>query len=258
MVSAFMPESAAKLIRILLKIKADSDATKPLLGFKHESIHFRSSHYIYPATQAIKALFGPKIRFHHLRHGGVELLYLQGLHLVYQRQGSRLSSTLQSEATEAMLCEKSCLARFDFWLEGRPLHELNTGLLLDIVAKQCGHSSYSTTRRHYFYTAWKKQLQLLKPAYHQYSRAELRYLFDIPVGSNDISHIFENSLIPEYSLLSDKYKKQFQPELTESEIIKKLKLKLSVCMGRTSTATNKQTSTLDKCDFASILVEFIT
>lgn len=248
MVSAFMPESAAKLIRILLKIKADSDATKPLLGFKHESIHFRSSNYIYPATQALKALFGPKIRFHHLRHGGVELLYLQGLHLVYQRQGSHLSSILQSEATEAMLCEKSCLARFDFWLEGRPLHELNTGLLLDIVAKQCGHSSYSTTRRHYLH-GMEKTITLLKPAYHQYSRAELRYLFDIPVGSNDISRIL-NSLIPEYSLLSSEDKKQFQPELTESEIIKKLKL--SVFMGGKSTATNKQTSTLDKCDFASM------
>lgn len=245
-----MPELAAKLIRILLKIKTGCDETKPLLGFEHESIGLRSSYYIYPATQALKALFGPKVRFHHLRHGGAELLYLQGLHLAYQRQGCHLSSILQDEATEAMLSKESSLARFDFWLEGRPFDKMNAGLLLDVIAKQLGHSSYATTRRHYLH-GMEKTIALLKPACRQYSRAELRYIFDIPVGSNDISRIL-NSLSQEYSLLSNKDKKQFQPELAESQIINKLKL--NTLMGGKSSTTNKQPSTFNKCDFTPLWV----
>ena len=243
-----MPEPAAKLIRILLKIKTGCDETKPLLGFEHESIGLRSSYYIYPVTQALKALFGPKVRFHHLRHGGAELLYLQGLHLAYQRQGCHLSSILQDEATEAMLSKESCLARFDFWLEGRLFDKMNAGLLLDVIAKQLGHSSYATTRRHYLH-GMEKTIALFKPVYRQYSRAELRYIIDIPVGSNDISRIL-NSLSQEHSLLSSEDKKQFQPELTESQIIKKLKL--NTLIGGKVTTTNKQPSTFNKCDFKTL------
>ncbi|MBH0073640.1 site-specific integrase [Pseudoalteromonas sp. NZS127] len=247
-ITVFMPEPAAKLIGILLEIKTGCDDTKPLLAFEHESIGLRSTYYIYPVTQALKALFGPKVRFHHLRHGGAELLYLQGLHLAYQRQGCHLSNILQDEATEAMLSKESCLARFDFWLEGRPFDEMNTGLLLDTIAKELGHSSYATTRRHYLH-GMEKTITLLKPAYRQYSRAELRYIFDIPVDSNDISRIL-NSLSQEYSLLSSEDKKKFQPELPESQIIKKLKL--NPLMGGKVTTTNKQPSTFNKCDFKTI------
>ena len=247
-ITVFIPEPAAKLIRKLLEIKTGCDETKPLLAFEDESTALRSSYYIYPVTQALKALFGPKVRFHHLRHSGAELLYLQGLHLAYQRQGCHLSNTLQDEATEAMLSKESCLARFDFWLEGRPFNEMNTGLLLDTIAKELGHSSYATTRRHYLH-GMEKTITLLKPAYRQYSRAELRYIFDIPVGSNDISRIL-NSLSQEYSLLSSEDKKQFQPELTESQIIKKLKL--NTFMGGKVTTTNKQPSTFNKCDFKTL------
>ena len=247
-ITVFMPEPAAKLILKLLEIKTGCDETKPLLAFEHESIGLRSTYYIYPVTQALKALFGPKVRFHHLRHGGAELLYLQGLHLAYQRQGCHLSNTLQDEATEAMLSKESCLARFDFWLEGRPFDEMNTGLLLDTIAKELGHSSYATTRRHYLH-GMEKTITLLKPAYRKYSRAELRYIFDIPVDSNDISRIL-NSLSQEYSLLSSEDKKQFQPELTESQIIKKLKL--NTLMGGKVTTTNKQPSTFNKCDFKTL------
>lgn len=247
-ITVFMPEPAAKLIRILLKIKTGCDETKPLLGFEHESIGLRSSYYIYPATQALKALFGPKARFHHLRHGGAELLYLQGLHLAYQRQGCHLSSILQDEATEAMLSKESCLARFDFWLEGRLFDKMNAGLLLDVIAKQHGHSSYATTRRHYLH-GMEKTIALFKPVYRQYSRAELRYIYDIPVGSNDISRILD-SLSQEHSLLSSEDKKQFQPELTESQIIKKLKL--NTLIGGKVTTTNKQPSTFNKCDFKTL------
>lgn len=247
-ITVFMPEPAAKLIRILLKIKTGCDETKPLLGFEHESIGLRSSYYIYPATQALKALFGPKVRFHHLRHGGAELLYLQGLHLAFQRQGCHLSNILQDEATETMLSKESCLARFDFWLEGRPFDKMNAGLLLDVIAKQHGHSSYATTRRHYLH-GMEKTIALLKPACRQYSRAELRYIYDIPVGSNDISRILD-SLSQEHSLLSSEDKKQFQPELTESQIIKKLKL--NTLIGGKVTTTNKQPSTFNKCDFKTL------
>ncbi|MBH0038970.1 site-specific integrase [Pseudoalteromonas sp. SWN166] len=247
-ITVFMPEPAAKLIQKLLEIKTGCDETKPLLAFEHESIGLRSTYYIYPVTQALKALFGHKVRFHHLRHGGAELLYLQGLHLAYQRQGCHLSNTLQDEATEAMLSKESCLARFDFWLEGRPFDGMNTGLLLDTIAKELGHSSYATTRRHYLH-GMEKTITLLKPAYRQYSRAELRYIFDIPADSNDISRIL-NSLSQEYSLLSSEDKKQFQPELTESQIIKKLKL--NTLMGGNVTTTNKQPSTFNKCDFKTL------
>ena len=247
-ITVFMPEPAAKLIRILLKIKTGCDETKPLLGFEYESIGLRSSYYIYPVTQALKALFGPKVRFHHLRHGGAELLYLQGLHLAYQRQGCHLSSILQDEATEAVLSKESCLARFDFWLEGRLFDKMNAGLLLDVIAKQHGHSSYATTRRHYLH-GMEKTIALFKPVYRQYSRAELRYIIDIPVGSNDISRIL-NSLSQEHSLLSSEDKKQFQPELTESQIIKKLKL--NTLIGGKVTTTNKQPSTFNKCDFKTL------
>ena len=247
-ITVFMPEPAAKLIRILLKIKTGCDETKPLLGFEYESIGLRSSYYIYPVTQALKALFGPKVRFHHLRHGGAELLYLQGLHLAYQRQGCHLSSILQDEATEAVLSKESCLARFDFWLEGRLFDKMNAGLLLDVIAKQHGHSSYATTRRHYLH-GMEKTIALFKPVYRQYSRAELRYIYDIPVGSNDISRILD-SLSQEHSLLSSEDKKQFQPELTESQIIKKLKL--NTLIGGKVTTTNKQPSTFNKCDFKTL------
>ena len=247
-ITVFMPEPAAKLIRILLKIKTGCDETKPLLGFEYESIGLRSSYYIYPVTQALKALFGPKVRFHHLRHGGAELLYLQGLHLAYQRQGCHLSSILQDEATEAMLSKESCLARFDFWFEGRLFDKMNAGLLLDVIAKQHGHSSYATTRRHYLH-GMEKTIALFKPVYRQYSRAELRYIYDIPVGSNDISRILD-SLSQEHSLLSSEDKKQFQPELTESQIIKKLKL--NTLIGGKVTTTNKQPSTFNKCDFKTL------
>jgi hypothetical protein len=246
MVSAFMPASAAKLIRILLKIKSGSCESKPLLGFEHESIHVRASEYLYPATKALKMLFGPKVRFHHLRHSGAELLYLQGLHLVYQRQGSHLADILQDDATVAMLNHDSCLVRFDFWLEGRPLSQLNTGLLFDIISKQLSHAHYATTRRHYIH-GMEKIVPLLRPVCRQYSRAELRYLLDLPVGSNDISRIL-NTLSSEYSSLSDKDKKQFQPMLSESQVLKKLKR--SQFSIKNNTLPIKQTLSLDD-DFAS-------
>ncbi|AZG74163.1 site-specific integrase [Shewanella livingstonensis] len=220
-VSALMPASAAKLIRILLKIKSGSCGNKPLLGFEHESIHVRASQYLYPATQALKMLFGSKVRFHHLRHSGAELLYLQGLHLVYQRQEGHLEDILQDDATVEMLTHESCIQRFDFWLERRPFSQLNTGLLFDIISGQLGHANYATTRRNYIH-GMEKIVPLLKPACRQYSRAELRYLFDLPAGSNDISRIL-NTLSSEYSSLSNKAKKQFQPILGESQVLKKLK-----------------------------------
>jgi hypothetical protein len=248
-VSAFIPEPAAKLIRILLKIKSGSCESMPLIGFEHESIHLRASHYLYPVTQALKILFGPKARFHHLRHSGAELLYLQGLHLVYQRQATHITDILQDDATVVMLNHDSCIQRFDFWLEGRPLDELNTGLLFDIMSKQLGHAHYATTRRHYIH-GMEKIVPLLKPAYRHYSRSELRYLLDLPVDSNDISRIL-GTLSSEYSSLSDKDKKQFQPMLTESQVLKKLKC--SHFRVKKTISPTKPTLSIDD-DFASMWI----
>lgn len=252
-VSAFIPDSTAKLIRILLKIKSGSSDNIPLLGFEHESIHFRASHYLYPVTQVLKILFGPKARFHHLRHSGAELFYFQGLHLVYQRQETHIADILQDDATVAMLSHDSCIQRFDFWLEGRPFTQLNTGLLFDIMSKQLGHAHYATTRRHYIH-GMERIVPLFKPVRRIYSRAELRYLLDLQVGSNDISRIL-STLSSEYSSLPDSDKKQFQPFLSESQVLKKLnKLKSSELVAKRNATVAEQALSLDN-NFASIWIK---
>ncbi|MCL1139566.1 hypothetical protein [Shewanella pneumatophori] len=215
-----MPEVAAKLIRIVIKMHAESDNAQPLLALCGESIASRASHYLYPVTQVLKGLFGQQVRFHHLRHSGVELTYLQGLHLAYEREDNHLASLLDDNAMQTMLTKQSCLARFSFWLEGRDFSEINDSLLFDVISAQFGHAHYATTRRHYLH-GLERIIPLFKPHKRNYSRDELRYLLDIPTGSNDISRVL-TELSPEYAALPEQAKKYHQPSFSEAQLLKRM------------------------------------
>lgn len=73
-----LPTGIAKLFELLLLLKQSCARDLPLLGFVGESLGSRQLHYLYPVTQVLKALYGNQVRFHHLRHSGAHLLYLQG------------------------------------------------------------------------------------------------------------------------------------------------------------------------------------
>ncbi|MCG9730955.1 hypothetical protein L1D44_14120 [Shewanella sp. Isolate13] len=215
-----MPKVAAKLVRIVIKMHAESDNAQPLLALCGESIASRASHYLYPVTQVLKGLFGQQVRFHHLRHSGVELTYLQGLHLAYERADNHLASLLDDNAMQTMLTQQNCLARFSFWLEGRDFSEVNDSLLFDVISAQFGHAHYATTRRHYLH-GLERIIPLFKPHKRNYSRDELRYLLDIPTGSNDISRVLAE-LSPEYAALPEQAKKYHQPSFSEAQLLKRV------------------------------------
>lgn len=219
-VTAYLPEASAKLIRMLLKIKTLSAGRSPLLGIEGESIHLRNQQYLYPATMALKLLFGNLVRFHHLRHSGAELLYLQGLHLAYQRNEHHLSSIL-TPAMQTLLTPAICTARFRFWLEGQSFDNANDAILLDVIGDQLGHTYYATTRKHYIH-GMEKVVRLIRPCRTITSRAELRYLLGMPNNSNDVSRVL-NSLRAEYTLLSDDtLKKQHTFAIKEEELIERV------------------------------------
>ncbi|GGB60673.1 site-specific integrase [Shewanella inventionis] len=215
-----MPNVAAKLVRITIKINAESDYAKPLLALCGESIASRASHYLYPVTQVLKGLFGQQVRFHHLRHSGIELTYLQGLHLAYDQEDNHLATLLDDKAMQTMLTKQTCLARFSFWLEGRDFSEVNDSLLFDVISAQFGHAQYATTRRHYLH-GLERIIPLFKPHKRHYSRDELRYILDMPTGSNDLSRVLAE-LCPEYAALPEQAKKHYQPYFSETQLLKKI------------------------------------
>ncbi|WP_076542447.1 site-specific integrase [Shewanella sp. UCD-KL21] len=215
-----MPEVAAKLVRIVIKIHAESDNAQPLLALCGESIASRASHYLYPVTQVLKGMFGQQVRFHHLRHSGIELTYLQGLHLAYEREDNHLATLLDDKAMQTMLTKQNCLARFSFWLEGRDFSEINDSLLFDVISAQFGHAHYATTRRHYLH-GLERIIPLFKPHKRHYSRDELRYILDMPTGSNDISRVLAE-LSPEYAALPEQAKKYYQPSYSEAKLLKRI------------------------------------
>lgn len=215
-----MPEVAAKLVRIVIKMHAESDNAQPLLALCGESIASRASHYLYPVTQVLKGMFGPHVRFHHLRHSGIELTYLQGLHLAYEREDNHLATLLDDKAMQTMLNKQNCLARFSFWLEGRDFSEINDSLLFDVISAQFGHAHYATTRRHYLH-GLERIIPLFKPHKRHYSRDELRFLLDMPTGSNDISRVLAE-LSPQYAALPEQAKKCYRPYYSEAELLNKI------------------------------------
>jgi integrase len=223
-----MPEVAAKLVRIVIKMHTESDNAQPFLALCGESIASRASHYLYPVTQVLKGLFGQQARFHHLRHSGIELTYLQGLHLAYEREDNHLATLLDDKAMQTMLTKQNCLARFSFWLEGRDFSEINDSLLFDVISAQFGHTHYATTRRHYLH-GLERIIPLFKPHKRDYSRDELRYLLDMPTGSNDISRVLAE-LSPQYAALPEQAKKCYRPYYSEAELLKKIAPKHPVTM----------------------------
>lgn len=218
--AAYLPELSAKLIRALLAIKKNATAREPLIRLTGESLSQREQRYLYPVTQALKSLWGQHVRFHHLRHSGADLLYLQGLHLAYLRPPEHLACVQSKPETQTMLTDEVCQARFDFWLEGRPFVEINDAILLDVIGDELGHFYYATTRKHYLH-GMEKVGNIVQPKQRVYSRDELRYLLGMSVGSNDISRVL-NDIHPNYTLQSDEQKKRHLLQFSEEDLLPKV------------------------------------
>ncbi|CDS95204.1 site-specific integrase [Vibrio coralliirubri] len=218
--AAYLPELSAKLIRALMAIKKNTPAREPLISLAGESLSQRELRYLYPVTQALKSLWGKHVRFHHLRHSGADLLYLQGLHLAYQRSSEHLACVQGETETQTMLTDEACQARFDFWLEGRPFSEVNDAILLDVIGGELGHFYYATTRKHYLH-GLEKVGNVVQPKQRAYSRNELRYLLGMSVGSNDISRVL-NDIHPNYTLQSDEQKKRHLLQFSEGDLLTKV------------------------------------
>lgn len=218
--AAYLPEISAKLIRALLAIKKNAPSRDPLISLTGERLSQRELRYLYPVTQALKSLWGKHVRFHHLRHSGAELLFLQGLHLAYQRSADHLACVQQDIETQTMLTDTVCQARFHFWLEGRSFSEINDAILLDVIGKELGHFHYETTRKHYLH-GMEKIANIVQPKRRAYSRDELRYLLGMSVGSNDISRVL-NEIHPNYTLQNDEQKKRHLLQFSETELLPKV------------------------------------
>lgn len=219
-IAAYLPEVSAKLIRVLLKIKERTSSASPFIALEGETISQREQHYLYPVTQALKLLWGSNVRFHHLRHSGADLLYLQGLHLAYQRPKDHLACVQGAPEIQNMLTKATCKARFDFWLEGQDFEMMNDAILLDVIGSELGHSHYATTRKHYLH-GLEKVGNILTNKRLKYSRDELRYLLDMPTGSNYLSQVL-NEIHPNYPLLSNEQKKRYVLTLSDTELLPKL------------------------------------
>lgn len=218
--AAYLPEVSAKLIRVLLKIKERTPSASPFIALEGETISQREQHYLYPVTQALKLLWGSNVRFHHLRHSGADLLYLQGLHLAYQRSKDHLACVQGAPETQNMLTEATCKARFDFWLEGQDFEMMNDAILLDVIGSELGHSHYVTTRKHYLH-GLEKVGGIVTNKRLKYSRDELRYLLGMPMGSNYLSRVL-NEIHPNYTLLTNEQKKRYVLTLSDPELLPKL------------------------------------
>ncbi|MDW2169788.1 site-specific integrase [Vibrio sp. 1567] len=182
------PERYRTLFRVLLTIKKDASPNSPLLGFEGEKYHSRQLYYFVPITRALKMHFGTHMKFHHLRHSGVHLLMLQVLHFVSCTPAPARGETLLEKD---VMSDSVVATRFDYWLEGRNIHEVNDGLVLDKVCEQIGHTHYATTRWSYLHDIdWL--LPILSQAHQpyiakDYTHSELRYLMGLSPQSNDLS-----------------------------------------------------------------------
>ncbi|CAM4436686.1 site-specific integrase [Vibrio agarivorans] len=247
-VHAYLPSEAAKLVRVLQKIKEGGCKDDPLLGFSFETIGDRARRYLYPVTQALKGLFGQSVRYHHLRHSGAQLLVLQGLTLAFDRDEKHLMGI--GPLTRSLLTPQTCQARFHFWLEGQPLREVNSALLLDVITEELGHTHYATTRRHYLH-GLELFLALVKDKNERYSRDKLRYVLGMPAGSNDISRVVAQ-LCPDYAALPHIEKKHYSPALSASKLFHRLNPKGVVKDKDGATSTAKPETNLYQLWFTSL------
>ncbi|UJF18536.1 hypothetical protein L0B53_16170 [Vibrio sp. SS-MA-C1-2] len=123
-VHLYLPARFASLIRMCIKIKPklakkigrkNCSSQTPLLGFEDESFSSRQRYYLLPATRAIKAVCGAQCRFHHLRHSGAFLSYLQHLTLAYDLESDVLPI---SEGFKSMLQKKCWIQNLTTGLRG--------------------------------------------------------------------------------------------------------------------------------------------
>ena len=176
-----LPPEQAKLLRLLLKIKDKAHHLDPLMGFSGELLSSRERQYILPVTRAIKSICGQLARFHHLRHGGAFVLTNQLINLFCAVEYTP-SCRYLSELLQISFVKK----RFSYWLENRPIELINSVVALDQVANMIGHSLFETTRNSYLH-GHEWIIDYFTPVALQYSKAMLRYLLGLNMGSNDIS-----------------------------------------------------------------------
>ncbi|EMD77423.1 phage integrase [Vibrio diabolicus E0666] len=213
-----IPKQYRKLFQVILTIKKDDPPESPLLGFKGEKYHSRQLYYFVPITRALKMRFGTQMKFHHLRHSGVHMLMIQVLHFVSRtpaqaRGDTRLEKEVMSDSVIA--------TRFNYWLEGRELSEVNDGIFFDEVCKQIGHTHYSTTRWSYLHDIdWL--LPIISQAHQpyiarDYTHSELRYLMGLSPQSNDLSRRLIR-LSPEYAQKTLGEKRSQTITLTDTDL----------------------------------------
>ena len=183
-----IPKQYRQLLIYLFEIKKHSDRDQPLLGFEGEKYHSRQLYYLLPVSRALRFLFGSHLNFHHLRHSGVHIFMLQTLHCVSDTPDEQRGKTpLERE----VLSSESVAKRFNYWLEGRKVREVNDAVFLDQMGLQIGHIHYSTTRWSYLHDIdWL--LPIISPAHSSYTQrnythSELRYLLGLKPNSNDLS-----------------------------------------------------------------------
>lgn len=181
-----LPEEDAFYLKHVLTLKRGCDKEEPLLGFYYETKNQRNKRYIHPIINVIKLVCGKKVRFHHLRHGGVLILLLQGLSL-FQKHIS-IPEILKHDTK--LLTVAHANKRFNYWLEDRDIDALNELLLFDEVSKMLGHTSFNTTRKSYLHGhEWFPNLFFERDI--TISIRELRLLFNLPKGHGDLSRRIE-------------------------------------------------------------------
>ncbi len=176
-----LPDEHAKLVLSLLHVRmshpkqATLSANTPLLSFYGEKISSRNQFYLLPITRALKAVCGSKVRFHHLRHSGVHLWFLQLMHLFYNKTPD---DSLYDEREKRLLSHDVTKRRLRYWLEGRSLMQINSSLVYDEFIKMIGHEHYATTRWSYLHGLdWLAPIVLREQ--RQFSHAELRFLLGL-------------------------------------------------------------------------------
>ena len=215
-----LPKQYRQLFISLFKIKDNTTREQPLLGFKGEKYHSRQLYYLLPVSRALRFLFGRHLNFHHLRHSGVHLFMLQILHALNNTPDEQRGET---SLIQEALSRSSVATRFDYWLEGRAVCEVNEAIFLDQMGLQIGHVHYSTTRWSYLHDIdWL--LPIVSRAHapnisHKYTHSELRYLLGLNPQSNDLSRILLR-LSPEYASQTLK-QKQSQPVKLCDDTIRK-------------------------------------
>lgn len=213
-----IPEYYRNLFRVIFIIQKEKSPDDPFLGFNGEAYHSRQLYYLLPVSRALKMHFGTHMKFHHLRHSGVHLFFIQILHFVARTpEQYRGGNALELE----LMSDKTISTRFDYWLEGRNVDEINSGIFIDEMCAQIGHSYYTTTRWSYLHDIdWL--LPIISPTHQAYStkeytHAELRYLMGLSPKSNDLSRRL-NQLSPLYAKRMLNEKRTQSITLMESDL----------------------------------------